>query len=116
MEPKLIDEQNTTPEAIAHKKKEIGLSLAAFGLSAIPVVLIFLGAFAWTSSSFLRLLLVMSPIAGFIAGIQSLCRGKKRIGVAGAIFSIAAIALPASVVLLIIGFFVGASTGLISLM
>jgi ABC-type dipeptide/oligopeptide/nickel transport system permease component len=58
----------------------------------------------------------LSPLAGVIAGIVSLCRGKARIGTAGMIIAIVAIGAPLAVVAFVIIFFVGAVTGMIPLM
>ena len=115
MENKFNNEQNGNSIATINQKKEIALPLVAVLLSS-PIALVFLVALGWGLPSFAVLFMVLSPIAGLITGIMSLCRGKKRNGVVGMILSIIAIALPASIVILIIVFLIGVSTGLISLM
>lgn len=115
MENKLNDKQNTNSIVAAHHKKEMVFPLIAVGLS-LSIIPLFLCTLMWELPSFVILFMVMLPIAGFITGIASLCRGKKRIDKVGMILSITAIALPVSIVLLIIIFFIGAATGLISLM
>jgi len=64
----------------------------------------------------LTLLAILFPIAGLITGIAALRQGKEQIGRAGKIIAIIAIALPLLFVLLVILFFAGAVTGIISLM
>jgi hypothetical protein len=56
------------------------------------------------------------PVAGLITGIFSLTLGEGQIGKPGKILAIIAISLPAALVLSIIVIFIGAATGLISLM
>jgi len=97
-------------------KKEIGLPLVALGLDLAPVLILALGSIIRGVSSFGLLFVVLLPIAGLITGVVSLAVGKSRMGKIGKILAIIAISLPIAFVLSIIVFFIGVTTGLISLM
>jgi len=99
-----------------HHKNEVGLSLIALGLVLAPIFIIQLSSLLHWSLSFLWLIAVLSPIAGLIVGVVSLRRGKNRIGIAGMIIAIIAITTPLAVGAFVIIFFIGAMTGVISLM
>lgn len=117
MENQLIDGQSVDSMHGTHHKKEIGLSLVALCLSLVPFLLVFLSnIFNFNLPGLVILFIILSPIAGLIMGIASLCKGKKKIGNFGMIFSIIAIALPALLIILIILLFIGAATGVISFM
>jgi len=98
-----------------HKNK-IGVPLIASVLSISPILIISIGSFGFALMSYAYLFLILCPIAGLIMGIISLIQGKKRIGLAGMIFAVIAVALPLAMVALILVVFIGVSTGLISLM
>ena len=115
MENETTDQSKIDEPPAKPVKSEIELPLVAFLLST-PVLLLFVGVFSWNVPSYLGLLLLLSPIAGLAAGIVALCRGKKRNGIAGMILAIGAIAMPAAIVIFVIGLFVGDAIGLISLM
>jgi len=96
-------------------RRQAGLPLLAVGLDLVAVVL-FLGLPFFPRPSFLLLLASLAPIAGIILGVVGLRRGRKRIGTVGFILAIVAIALPLSVVALVVVFSIGVATGVISLM
>ncbi|MDR2589683.1 MAG: hypothetical protein LBC71_01660 [Oscillospiraceae bacterium] len=112
MENELNDEIIIKPVEKENQKKEIILPIISFLLSS-SIIVLFFGSLLL---GYVMLFMVLLPIAGLVTGIESLRRGKKRIGVAGMILSIIAVAIPAAIVFFIIVLFVGASTGLIYLM
>jgi ABC-type dipeptide/oligopeptide/nickel transport system permease component len=116
VENQINDEQIEQTITATQDKKEIGLPLIASGLIFVPIIIQWVSSLLHWSVSFLWLVAVLSPIAGLIAGVASLRRGKKRIGIAGMIISIIAIAAPLAVVAFYIIFFIGVMTGVISLM
>jgi len=95
---------------------KIGLPLIALCLDLVPIVIIWLSSLFQFSFSFFWLIAVLSPIAGLIAGVASLRRGKAQIGLIGKIIAIIAIATPLSAVAFVLIFFFGVVTGVISLM
>ena len=100
---------------IHQSKNEIALPLVALGLDFLPFLLGFLNSRQIMIPMF-SLLTILAPIAGIITGVAALSRGKVRIGAVGKTIAIISIALPLALVALIIIFFIGAATGLISLM
>jgi ABC-type dipeptide/oligopeptide/nickel transport system permease component len=98
------------------RNNRIGLPIAALGLDLAPVLIIFLGSIIRGFPSFTFLFMVLFPVAGLITGIVYLSFGKGKIDRIGKILAIIAISLPLAVVLLFLVIFVGAATGLISLM
>jgi len=116
MENQFNDTQDTKPENVISQKKEVGLPLLALGFSVLPFLVYYLFSGLGSFASILLLYLVLSPIAGLITGILSLTKGKRRIGTIGIIISIIAITIPLAIVVLIVIFFIGVSTGMISLM
>ncbi|MDR1538328.1 MAG: hypothetical protein LBU32_10095 [Clostridiales bacterium] len=111
-----INEANSANEEIS--KKEIGLPLIALGLNLFPWLLFFAASLTQLQvlTSFAFHFMVLSPITGLIMGVISLCQGKARIGMAGKILAIVAIAWPLFWVAYFIVFFIGAATGVISFM
>ena len=116
MENQSLYTQDTNLTDNTPQKKELGLPLVAFGLSFVPALLVFFGSLGLELPGFAFLFIILLPVAGLITGIGSLSRGKERIGIAGKIFAIIAIALPASAVAFIFVFFFGAALGIVSLM
>ena len=100
----------------AVQKNTIGLPLVALGLDLAPVLLIWLSSLGTVMSAFALMLAVMMPLAGLTTGIVALVRGKGKLGLAGKIIAIIAVALPLALVAFIIVFFIGAMTGVISFM
>ena len=98
-----------------HRNHKITLPLVALGLDLGPVLLIILSSLRIGNAVFV-LLFILAPAAGLITGTVALTRGKKRLGLAGMIIAIVAVALPLAFVALIISFFIGAATGMITLM
>jgi dolichyl-phosphate-mannose--protein O-mannosyl transferase len=116
MENKIFDVQDANSITAIRQKNEIGLPIIALGLDLLPVLILMnQHVLTWMSASALLFVLLL-PIAGLITGVVSLSRGKGRISKAGKIISIIAIALPLALVALIIAFFIGVTTGVISLM
>lgn len=108
------DAQDTNTEA-GIRRYNIALPLAALALDLLPVLLGFLG----TRGIYIpmqSLLAILSPTMGLLTGIFALNQGKARIGLAGKIIAIVAIALPLGFVAFIIIILIGATTGLIPLM
>ena len=97
-------------------KIETGLPLIALCLDFVPVLLVLIGSLIQGLSSFALLFMILSPIAGLMTGIISLNKGKDRIGVIGRTLAIIAVTLPLALIVIILIFFIGAATGLISLM
>ena len=116
MKNKITDSQDQNSMTTIHRKNEIGLPLLALGLDLIPILLVFLSSLGLGLPSFVLLFMVLSPIVGLITGVISLSRGKERIGIVGKILAITAIALPLILVIIIVIFFIGVATGVISLM
>jgi len=79
------------------QKPSIRLPMIALCLVISPVFLLFLVALIPQLFIFL-LFAVIFPFVGFILGITALVQGKKRIGTAGLVISITAIALPIVVI------------------
>ena len=71
-------------------KSELVLPLIALGFDVVPIF----GVLIFEPSPLALLFVVLSPIVGMILGVVSLSRDKMRIGKAGKIISIVAIALP----------------------
>ena len=95
---------------------EIGLPLIALGLDLAPVFIITFGSLTGRVPPFALLFTVLLPIAGLIMGIVSLSLGKSRIGKIGKTLAIITVSLPLAFVTFIVLFFIGAATGVISLM
>ena len=110
MEDQITTAQETNPTPAIRHKNKIGLPLIALGLELVPIPLMFLSSLFESSSSlllsFLLLLVALLPVAGLVAGIFALSRGKKRIGTAGMVLSIIAVALPVLIVILSLVFFI----------
>ena len=98
------------------QKKEIGLPLLALFLDFAPILVFHLGVTEYISNTFMPIIVILSPIVGVVLGITALAKGEERIGLFGKAISIIAVAVPVSLVALVILFFVGASTGIISFM
>jgi hypothetical protein len=91
--------------------------MIALALDLLPVLLVFLlNSLRGGVSSIIILAMIASPIAGVIIGFCAIREGKQEVGIAGMIISIAAIALPLVFVLAVVMFFIGATTGVITLM
>jgi hypothetical protein len=98
------------------RNNRIGLPLIALGFDLAPVLIIFLNSIMRGFTAITLLFVVLFPVAGLITSIAALTLRKDRIGKIGKILAIIAISLPLAVVLFIIIIFIGATTGLISLM
>ena len=98
------------------RKNGLSLPLTALGLDLVPILIIFLGSIVRGLTAVTLLFVVLLPIAGLITGIVSLTVGKGKISKIGKILAIIAISLPTTLVVSIIVVFIGAETGLISLM
>jgi hypothetical protein len=118
MDKQIVEAQDTNAVTTTERKNEIGLPLIALGMSFFPVLLFFMNIFGLevTLPSVLLPFVIMLPLAGLITGTVSLSRGKERIGIAGKIIAIIAVALPLALIACIIVIFIGLATGLISLM
>ena len=116
MENQVDEAQVKNSKPAAQHKTEIGLPLIALGLGFVPILIIWVSSLFQFSLSFFWLIAVLSPIAGLIAGVASLRRGKARIGLVGKIIAIIAIIAPLSVIAFIIILFIGVITGVVSLM
>ena len=108
---------------VSARRNIIIVPFIALGLDLLFIPIVFFAflvprttPFLYGFIPFLYLLAVISPIAGLVLGITSLSLGKHRIDAAGKAAAIAAIALPASVIIFILVFYIGAVTGVISLM
>ena len=108
--------QNEAMPAPIQRKTGIGLPLIALGLVLLPVVLLFITSLIREAIPFINLLVILLPVAGLITGAIELIKGKARIGLAGKIIAIIAVALPLACVAAILVFFAGVTTGVISLM
>ena len=98
------------------RKSGLALPLTALGLDLGSILIVFLGSITRGLPSVALLFVVLLPIAGLITGIMSLSLGKSQIGKIGKILAIIAISLPLAFVAIIIVFFIGVVTGVISLM
>jgi|TergutMp193P3_1026864.scaffolds.fasta_scaffold02669_5 hypothetical protein len=98
------------------RKNGLGLPVIALGLDLAPILIFFLNSITWGFTAVALLFVVLFPVAGLIMGIAALTLGKGKISRMGKILSIIAISLPLAVVLFVIVIFIGAVTGLISLM
>ena len=98
------------------RKNGLGLSIIALGLDLAPVLIIFINSIMRGFTAVSLLFVVLFPVAGLIMGVVALTLGKGRICRIGKILCIIAISLPLTVVLCVIVIFIGAVTGLISLM
>jgi len=116
MENKINDMQTGSNHVYISKSKGIALPLIALGLDLIPVLIICASLLLRGMSAIILFLLVLSPAAGLVTGIVSLCRGKGRTGIAGKIIAVTAIVIPLAFVAFVVVIFIGAVTGVISLM
>ena len=98
------------------RKNGLGLPIIALGLDLAPVLIIFLFSITRGATAVALLFVVLFPIAGLITGIVSLSLGKGKISRIGKTLAIIAVSLPTAFVLCIIVIFIGAETGVISLM
>ena len=98
------------------RKNGLGLPIIALGLDLVPVLVIFLNSIMRGFTAVALLFVVLFPVAGLITGIAALTLGKGKISRIGKTLSIIAISLPLAVVLFVLVIFIGAVTGLISLM
>jgi hypothetical protein len=99
-----------------NKRKELGLPILALSLDLAAILLFYLSMFLYDIAGVLFLFSMLFPIVAVINGVNALRKGKARIGMAGKIIAIIAIAIPLLVVLYVIMFFVGVATGIVSLM
>ena len=97
------------------RKTKLTLPLLSLGLVFMPIA-VFLAARYVLVAGIPMLFALLFPIAGVVTGIAALRQGKEQIGKAGKIIAIISIALPLLLVLLVVLFFIGAVTGIISLM
>ena len=109
-------QKQDTAENTAKMEQKITLPVVALFLDLFPFFPIFLTSLHLEIRSFFWFVFLTAPILGLLLGVFSLTLGKKQIGTAGRIFAIIAIALPLSCIVFILIFFIGAATGLISLM
>jgi hypothetical protein len=98
------------------RNNRIGLPITALVLDLAPVLIFFMNSIMRGFTAVALLFVVLFPVAGLIVGIAALALGKGKISGIGKILSIIAISLPLAVVLCVIVIFIGAVTGLISLM
>ena len=105
-----VDARDTILSTAIHNTDQIVLPLLAIVLDLVPVFVERGRGPLTPIIPFIRLLMVLSPIAGVIIGIVSLILGKNRT------LSIIAIALPLTFVASIILFLIGAQTGSIGCM
>ena len=106
---------NTQEEKTIRRINKIRLPLIALSLDFLPIIFVVLGLRVGLAAVY-NLLTLLLPVAGLITGVIYLSRGKDKISKLGKILAIIAIALPLSVVTFIILFFIGVTTGIISLM
>jgi ABC-type dipeptide/oligopeptide/nickel transport system permease component len=97
-------------------RSDLGLPLIALALVVLSPLSSYLAPYMPWFQSLLLLITIVGPIAGMITGVAALNRGKGRMSKAAKIIAIAAIALPLAFIGLILAFFIGAVTGVISLM
>jgi hypothetical protein len=103
-------------DTASRRKTGMRLPILALCLDILPVLIILLSSIAKLElSSFAVILIVLSPIAGFISGALSLVMGKGWMGIIGKVTAAAAVALPIAFLAVVLVFFIGAATGLISL-
>ena len=107
--------RDTAQAAVQASQNRILLPLIALGLDFLPILMSGIMSFGIRIPA-VNLLMLLSPISGLILGIVALSKGKAHIGTIGKIIALLAVALPLAIVGLVIFFFVGAATGLISLM
>ena len=100
------------------QKNEVGLPLLALGFDLLPVLFWSIGSLVPPGqfASVVLLVSVMCPIIGLVIGVTALTRRKERIGNIGKIIAILAVALPIAAAVFLLLFFIGAMTGIISLM
>lgn len=102
MEKQSIDDAlNTESTANTPSKNGIRIPIIAIGLDLLPFLLGFLSVLLPGQTSFVFLLMILSPIAGMIMGIASLFQRKGHIGIAGKILAIIAIIIPLAMVAII---------------
>ena len=82
-------------------KIKIGLPLTALIFCVTPFIFYFLGRINDTFAV-LFFVSILMPIFGIILGVTSIGMGKKKIGAAGMIISITAVALPPGFILSVI--------------
>lgn len=116
MKNQSIDSQDVNSITTIQHKNKIGLPLLALFLDLAPILLMYSESIGIRFSNITLILIILLPISGLITGVIALSRGKARIGIAGKILAIIAIALPLALVAFIVIFFIGAATGLISFM
>ena len=109
-----LNNEKTTPIETDRYHSNIVLPLVALGLVFVPFIFALLSSLGIHIPMY-SLFALLAPMVGFILGIAALQR-KERISLAGKIISIIAVALPLAFVAFVIIFFIGAATGLISLM
>ncbi|MDR0489159.1 MAG: hypothetical protein LBG99_07180 [Propionibacteriaceae bacterium] len=106
-----------TPTQLVPKLQGVGLPLLALGLVFLPVLVGYIVTWMGVYITGVVLLITMvGPIAGLIIGAICLSRAKNRIGVVGVILAAIAVAIPVIIIVFVLFFFIGAYTGLISLM
>ena len=112
------NKDNDTKSSDSAGKRELGLPILAFVLSLLPFFFMFLSMWIriYSLSSYMSLASLLAPICGVIIGVRALSFGKERIGIIGQILSIIAITIPLSIVGFVLVFFIGVSTGIISIM
>ena len=96
--------------------KGIVQPLLALGLVLLPVLIMYAGQHMYRATSVLLLLCIALPIIGFNIGLQSLFAMKGKRNFAGKLIAVTAVTLPSAAVLFVVVFFIGATTGIISLM
>ena len=95
-------------------KNGVSVPLIALGLDLFPVLIILLSSRLYVLSSFF-LFALLAPLAGMITGVTYLSQAKGRTG-AGKVIAVIATALPLAFIALVVVIFIGATTGVISLM
>ena len=112
MNNETINTQDTNPQDSTPQNYS-RMPFVAIGFSLLPILLIFFARIYVSSGTLIIILL--SPVAGFVAGIVAL-RDKGRISTLGKVLSIIAIVIPLIIVLLIIILFIGVATNQIPFM
>ena len=115
MENEYIPTPNTETAPV-DRKSGLRLPLIALGLDFAPILLIALTSRVAGLQGLLFLLVLLCPVAGLITGIMAFVRGRGSLSLAAKIIAGVAILLPFSFIVLIVLLFVGAATGVISLM